>query len=226
MEEIENNSPIELTRNEVDIVDFTYDNFLGNLSDPANTSIQFSSLLFFDEPEFDDNPSILTTDKNSPSVLIEDGGSFCSIILTIDSEGNGVMLHQAFTGPSSVDDLEFNDYDTDVVNYRRKVKDLILRNQNITIVTGLTDSTERNSNLVVEALKEFLGQSYSNVKRFSEPSDLKRYDIAMSGGLIFIPKQLSKNGRNIVMFIGGKNLEMEKVKSYIKGKVPIQSPIL
>lgn len=71
----------------------------------------------------------------------------------------------------------------------------------MTIVAGHTMSTMRNADLVVQALKNYLSISYSNIKRMTEPTDLEMLDIDMASGVIFIPKYLSKSGRNIILMI-------------------------
>lgn len=163
-----------------------------------------------------DNEHILISLESDPYILFEDGASFCTLLITIDSSGNAVMLHEALARIVGVPDSSKKEI---LEKYNRSIEGL---NQNrVTIMTG-TNISERSRSKVAQMLQRVLSNSGPLIKLFTKArlfettgkygseeyakSLLKEARKLLSGqvsytqdeipGYIFVPKQLSVDGRN------------------------------
>jgi hypothetical protein len=203
-------NPIELSKLDVSIGKYSPELLVSLLEDPSKVNYLYSTSVEY-EGASSNVDGVLVSNREKPAVLVEANASFCSIIITFDHE-NAVLLHSHFTPPGDIDEFEFlPEVDDKIVTYFREVRKNIRRNENATILTGHTDSTENNANLVIEALAKLLGQAYSNIFRYTEIRDLEKVDLRSAGGLVFIPKQLSKIKRNIILFEDG-TIDIKEIK--------------
>lgn len=163
---------------------YSIDSFPGLLKHPAEVQFLYAGGdINGAEVPVTDHKGVLATTPRNPAVLIGNKASFCSIMITMDGSGNAVLLHTYLTSPYDVESFELSEEaDDDILAYRRKVRKNIRKSRNMTMLTGHTDSTEHNANLVVAALKNFLGKGYANVRRFTEPSDLENLESVLLEG--------------------------------------------
>ena len=112
-------TPVEFAKYDASIGVYSVDEFSGLLKSPTTTNLKYSDMVDYKGAVLD-NEGVLSSKENNPAVLVEANASFCSILLTIDSYGNAVMLHSPLTPPSNIESLEFSpESDGNIVEYAR-----------------------------------------------------------------------------------------------------------
>lgn len=139
-----------------------------------------------------------STRADDPAILLEGHADFCTILLTSDSHGDAVMIHSPFVPPSDIEEpLSFSDEaDTEMLEYKEAVNDIIDPLQCMTIITGMFGASAHNIDEVERAVPEYLENSGSPFLVLAASSILDTLGVEEVDGLVFIPRKLTTDGRN------------------------------
>lgn len=139
---------------------------------------------------------------DNPSILIDRGASLCTLLLTLDAEGDGVLTHAPLDGLIGTSDLEV----LVAVDMISRHFGLSSKYQQLTIISGTNASrplTLESSQRVIEKVKEEVSLKSKDVIVLQSGSDelSTNYNIRFVYGIIFIPRQLTLDGRNKIFLL-------------------------